>query len=93
MTLLAKGLLVAAVQVLLVAAVGGALLYERHALPRVWVLTTGVDPVLPIRGRYVSLRLVVEPRGELPEDTERERWSVVETTLAAASRARSCGPR
>lgn len=77
-----KGVAIAAVQVLLVAAVGGVLLYERQALPRVWALTTGVDPVLPIRGRYVSLRLVVEPRGELPAETLPEHGQVVDATLS-----------
>jgi hypothetical protein len=57
---LLRGLVGALVQVALVAGVGGKLLYDREMLPRVWVPTTGLDPVLPIRGRYVSLRLVVD---------------------------------
>lgn len=85
MTPLLRGLVVAAVHVALVASVGGVLLYERESLPRVWALTTGVDPMLPIRGRYVSLRLVVQPAG-LPavEDSERQR-TIVETTLSVAA--------
>jgi hypothetical protein len=63
MTLLVKGLVIAAVHVGLVAALGAKLLYDRATLPRVWALTTPYDPNLPIRGRYVSLQLVVEPRG------------------------------
>jgi hypothetical protein len=55
-----RGLVIAAVQVALVAGVGGTLIYDRETLPRVWVPTTGVDPVLPIRGRYASLRIVVD---------------------------------
>jgi len=47
----------------LVASLGAKLLYDRATLPRVWALTTPYDPNLPIRGRYVSLQLVVEPRG------------------------------
>ena len=82
MTPLARGLAIAAVHVGLVAGVGGVLLYERSTLPRVWALTTGVDPVLPIRGRYVSLRLVVEPRGELPPEPVPEHGAIVETTLS-----------
>lgn len=70
MTPIARGLVIAVVHVALVAVVGGVLLYERNTLPSVWALTTGVDPVLPIRGRYVSLNLVVEPRGELPKKSE-----------------------
>ena len=40
--------------------------YDRVTRPRVWVLTAPFDPNLPIRGRYVRLQLVVEPRG-IPE--------------------------
>lgn len=64
MNSLIKGLLIALVQVALVAAVAGKLLYDRHALPRAWVQTAGVDPVLPIRGRYVSLNLLFEAAPE-----------------------------
>ena len=81
MTPLARGVVIAMVHVLLVTAVAGVLLYERRTLPNVWVLTTGVDPVLPIRGRYVSLNLVVEPRGELPPDELPALGQVSETTL------------
>lgn len=82
MTPLARGVVIAMVHVLLVTAVAGVLLYERRTLPSVWVLTTGVDPVLPIRGRYVSLNLVVEPRGELPPEAVPEHGAIVETTLS-----------
>jgi hypothetical protein len=84
MTPLTRGVLIAVVHVALVAVVGGVLLYERNTLPSVWALTTGVDPVLPIRGRYVSLRLVVEPRGELPADASPEHVvQIVEATMSA----------
>lgn len=52
---------VALLQAAIVLAVGGKLLFDRATLPRVWVETAGVDPYLPIRGRYASLRLVVMP--------------------------------
>lgn len=81
MTPLARGIVITVVHVLLVAAVGGILLYERRTLPSAWVLTTGVDPMLPIRGRYVSLNLVVEPRGELPPEELPGTGPAVETTL------------
>jgi len=58
-----KGLVIAAVHLALVASLGAKLLYDRETRPRVWTLTVPYDPDLPIRGRYVSLRLVVEPRG------------------------------
>jgi hypothetical protein len=58
-----KGLVIAAVHVGLVASLGGKLLYDRTTRPRVWALAAPYDPSLPIRGRYVSLQLVVGPRG------------------------------
>ncbi len=64
MNALGKGLLIGVVQVALVLAVGGKLLYDRANLPRAWVQTAGVDPVLPIRGRYVALNLLFEAAPE-----------------------------
>jgi hypothetical protein len=58
-----KGLVIAVVQVGLVASLGAKLLYDRLTLPSVWVRTAPYDPNLPIRGRYVRLRLMVEARG------------------------------
>ena len=59
MNAFARGAAIALLQVALLAAVGGKLLYDRAVLPRAWIETTGVDPDLPIRGRYVSLNLVL----------------------------------
>jgi uncharacterized membrane-anchored protein len=61
MSPLLKGLVVAAAQVLLVASVGAKFLIDRASYPRVWVETAPIDPDLPIRGRYVSLGIRVEP--------------------------------
>jgi len=58
-----KGIVIAAVHISLVASLGAKLLYDRATRPRVWTLTAPYDPNLPIRGRYVRLQLVVEPRG------------------------------
>jgi hypothetical protein len=58
---LAKGLVIALIHLCLVAGLGAKLLYDRSTLPRVWVNTVPYDPNLPIRGRYVSLQLVVQP--------------------------------
>jgi hypothetical protein len=63
MTPLIKGLVLAAVHVALVASLGAKLLYDRATRPSVWTLVAPYDPNLPIRGRYVRLQLVVEPRG------------------------------
>lgn len=58
-----RGLVIAALHAALVLSVAGWFLYERETLPRLWVQTAGVDPELPIRGRYADLRLVIELRG------------------------------
>src|SRR2546427_11031182 len=58
-----NGLVIAVVHVGLVASLGAKLLYDRATRSRVWALAAPYDPSLPIRGRYVRLGLVVEPRG------------------------------
>ena len=60
MTLTRKGLILAAFQCLLALSVSGKLLYDRSTCPRVWVKTAQWDPNLPIRGRYLALRLAPE---------------------------------
>jgi len=59
MTSLQKGLLVAGVQLALVASLGAKYALDRARLPRVWTQTVAYDPNLPIRGRYLSVRLRV----------------------------------
>ena len=61
MTSLQRGLIVAAIHVVLVAGIGGKLLLDRATRPRVWVRTAPYDPDLPIRGRYVRLQLEAVP--------------------------------
>ena len=58
--------MIALLQVALLAAVGGKLLYDRAVLPKAWIETAGVDPDLPIRGRYVALNLVLPAVEEAP---------------------------
>ena len=58
-------LIVALLHVAIVATVGAKLLVDRAMRPRVWARTAPVDPDLPIRGRYVSLQVEVEPSGGL----------------------------
>jgi hypothetical protein len=60
MTLTRKGLILAAFQCLLALSLSGKLLYDRATCPRVWVKTAQWDPNLPIRGRYLALRLMPE---------------------------------
>lgn len=60
MNALQKGLLFAAIQVALVSSLGAKLLWDRATEPRGWALTRGYDPDLIIRGRYVSVSLLVK---------------------------------
>ncbi len=62
-----KGLIVALLHLLLVSSLGGKLLYDRWTRPRGWAKTVPIDPNLPIRGRYVRLRLELDVQGA-------ERW-------------------
>ncbi len=72
MTLLTKGLLVGAIQVLLVAGIGAKFLYDRSSYPRLWVETAPYDPYMPIRGRYVNIALLVDAERAPPgEDADR----------------------
>jgi hypothetical protein len=59
MTSLQKGLILAGAQLALVASLAAKYAMDRATLPRVWAQTVGYDPSLPIRGRYVSFRLLV----------------------------------
>jgi hypothetical protein len=68
MTSIQKGVAVAAVQLALVASLGAKYALDRAWLPRVWTQTVAYDPDLPIRGRYLSVRLRVEA-GKVYRDT------------------------
>ena len=59
MSPLKKGLLLAAIQVAIVASLGAKLEWDRWRLPRAWAPTRRYDPNLPIRGRYLSLQLFI----------------------------------
>lgn len=63
MTARRAGIAVAIAHVLLVGTLGLKLLADRTRLPRAWVRTLPFDPSLPIRGRYVRLRLEVPLAG------------------------------
>jgi hypothetical protein len=61
------GVLLAVVQIGIVGSLGAKLLWDRARYPHVWVKTASYDPNLFIRGRYVSLQLVMPLEG-LSED-------------------------
>ena len=69
MTRLGKGLMVAAIQCALALTLAGKLHYDRATRPRVWVKTAPYDPSLPLRGRYLALRLAPEPQTEWYQET------------------------
>jgi len=60
MTPLVKGIVVGGVQVLLLAGIGAKFFHDRANYPRLWVETAPYDPVMPIRGRYVNIALLVD---------------------------------
>jgi hypothetical protein len=64
-----NGLILAAVHLAIVGSLGVKLLADRATRPRVWVRAAPVDPNLPIRGRYLSLRLVVDHYERMPSPT------------------------
>ena len=61
-----RGIAVTALQCLLVLSVAGKYAIDRERLPHAWAKTAPVDPNLPVRGRYLSLRLEVEGGEALP---------------------------
>jgi hypothetical protein len=70
-----RGLILAVLQLLIVSSLGAKLLIDRARCPRVWVKTVSYDPDLPIRGRYASLRLVVQvPKTDLSRNRPFEKF-------------------
>ena len=57
MASLRKGLIVALLHLLIVSSLGAKLLVDRATRPRAWARTMPFDPDLPLRGRYVRLRV------------------------------------
>lgn len=53
-------LLLLAIQLVLVCSVAATYVYQREHYPRVWTRTVAYDPSLPLRGRYLSLQLIVD---------------------------------
>jgi hypothetical protein len=66
MSLQRAGVALALVHVLLVSGVGLKYAADRTRLPSGWAQTVPFDPSLPIRGRYVRLRLQVPFSGQIP---------------------------
>lgn len=49
-----------AIQLAVVCTIAGKYLYQRWTCPRVWTRTAAYDPELAMRGRYLSVRLMVD---------------------------------
>jgi hypothetical protein len=60
-----KGLVLAVLQVVLVVSVAAKFSIDRARYPRIWVKTQSIDPYLPIRGRYIAMRLTVDVEGSV----------------------------
>jgi hypothetical protein len=58
-----RGIVLAAIQLLIVLSLGGKLLYDRMTRPRAWALAQTYDPNMPIRGRYLQQQLRIPSRG------------------------------
>jgi hypothetical protein len=74
-----KGIILAVVQLALVASLAAKYTIDRARFPRVWAQTVAYDPDLPIRGRYLSVRLRVDADrvyggSELPKGNQRNFW-------------------
>jgi len=77
-----RGLAVTILQCLIVLSVAGKYALDRERLPHVWVKAAPFDPNLPVRGRYVSLRLQVEAPPDAGQWTS-ARLSAVDGRLVA----------
>jgi len=74
-----KGLVVAVLHLVIVGSLGGKLLADRATRPRVWARAAPVDPNLPIRGRYVRLRVeAADPEGPVNNSSGYRRVLLVE---------------
>jgi hypothetical protein len=78
-----RGLALATLHLLIVSSLGAKLLYDRATRPRVWVEAAPYDPDMPIRGRYVSLRLLVDASDLIPPVRDIDRWATYPVTLHA----------
>ena len=87
-----KALVLGLGQLVLVATLGAKLLHDRATLPRVWVRTAPIDPELPIRGRYVELRLTAQKSREQLEAWGTVALRVEKNALVAAPDARATRP-
>ena len=75
-----KGIILAILQLALVASLAAKYAIDRARFPRVWARTVTYDPDLPIRGRYLSVRVRLDADrvysgSELPNNNRGNFWS------------------
>ena len=63
----ARGLLVGALQLMIVGSLAAKFAHDRATRPRVWVKVGYYDPDLPIRGRYAALQVELDTPGLFAE--------------------------
>lgn len=61
-----RSIILAGVHIALIFGLAGSYALDRARYPRQWFLAQPYDPNLPIRGRYVSLRLIGVPDTNYP---------------------------
>jgi hypothetical protein len=59
-TVSGASLAVLVIQLALVSSIAAKYLYQRWTCPRAWTRTVAFDPEMPMRGRYLSVQLVVD---------------------------------
>jgi hypothetical protein len=59
-TLSGASIMLLVIQLTLVSSIAAKYLYQRWSCPRVWTRTVAYDPELLMRGRYLSVQLVVD---------------------------------
>jgi hypothetical protein len=59
-TISAASMALLIVQLAIISSIAATYLYERWTCPRVWSRALAFDPQLPMRGRYLSLQLIVD---------------------------------
>ena len=80
---LSRGIAVAVLQCLIILSVAGKYAVDRNRLPRAWAKSAPYHPSLPLRGRYVSMRLEVDTPPAIPDANQGARLSIRDGRLFA----------
>ena len=66
-----KGLILAVFHVVLILTIGAQFAYDRATAPRGWMRTVPYDPNTPLRGRYVTMRVLARKEQEFAVQHDR----------------------